>query len=158
MIRGNKVKYEPAVLRRQLDPNHVFLIRMLRFIETYELRHEIFWKVTGITAQFYVNCNDVFFWGCADYEHLTSDTLPLLQKAIRDCEKAKSVGRVYGSMLYCARQRKMRPQGAAYPIFKELWSLFDACGDERETGFGNPMTPEKMLEDRHERNNKTCNC
>lgn len=37
--------------------------------------------------------------------------------------------------------RKERPQGACYPSNKDLWPLFDACGPEKPTGFGNPYKP-----------------
>ena len=39
---------------------------------------------------------------------------------------------MYGTELFSARVRKMRPQGASYKLYpKELWPLFDACGPER---------------------------
>lgn len=44
--------------------------------------------------------------------------------------------------LFAARVRGMRPQGAAYTFYPpETWPLFDACGPEREIGFGNPYRP-----------------
>lgn len=85
-----------------------------------------------------INCNDVFFWGCADDEDINDETLPLYHKALDDCSQNHGTA----AMLYCARIRKERPQGAIYScIPKEFWSLFDACGPEKETGFGNPYKP-----------------
>ena len=97
-------------------------------------------EYTPIT--FWVKCSDTFCWGCADAEDLTPETLPILKQASEDC---KAVDRILGSLhacdLFAARIRQMRPQGAAYPKNRDLWPLFDACGPERETGFGNPRKP-----------------
>jgi hypothetical protein len=44
-----------------------------------------------------------------------------------------------GAELFCARVRKMRPQGAWYAYCPEAeWPLFDACGPERGVDAGNP--------------------
>lgn len=46
------------------------------------------------------------------------------------------------SLLFSARSRGMRPQGAYYKLFpRDTWELFDACGPEREVGVGNPYVP-----------------
>jgi len=43
-------------------------------------------------------------------------------------------------LLYCARKRKMRPQGAMYEYLnKENWPLFDECGPVREKSLSNPL-------------------
>jgi hypothetical protein len=43
-------------------------------------------------------------------------------------------------LLFACRSRNSRPQGAIYKrISKALVPLFDACGPERMTGFGNPV-------------------
>ena len=85
-----------------------------------------------------INCNDFFYWGCADAEHIDEELLPILHKAIEDCK-----GDVQnGAFLYCARQREERPQGGCYSFIpKELWSLFHACGPERKTDSSNPYEP-----------------
>ena len=110
-------------------------------IEKYDI--EAGWQVA-------VNCNDLFFWGCSDLEVVTPETLPFLEKAIKDCKDIddnndpKVLGadpELIGMDLYCCRQRGMRPQGACYPKHKEYWPLIDACGEERELGVGNPYPP-----------------
>lgn len=85
-----------------------------------------------------VNCNDLFFWGCADSEELTPDDIPDLERALADAKQAGDSA--YADLLWVARKRKMRPQGAYYQYFDTpaLKELFNACGPERETGFGNP--------------------
>jgi len=106
-------------------------------------REDIYWRCDGEFASitFFVNCNDLFYWGCADGEEITVESLPVLKQAFEDCEKAVKWGRLWAMQLYCCRMRKMRPQGCCYPKQKELWPLVDACGPERETGFGNPYPP-----------------
>jgi len=85
-----------------------------------------------------INCNDFFFWGCGDAEDIDEESLPMLHKAVEDCNGDVETG----ALLYCARRRNMRPQGACYSmILKELWPLFDSCGEERKTDFGNPCRP-----------------
>jgi hypothetical protein len=87
---------------------------------------------------YYIMCNDVFFWGAADLEEITEEFLPVFDRAVEDCG-----GEIeFGALLYCARQRRMRPQGALYSFIpKDKWELFNACGPEREVGFGNPCAP-----------------
>jgi len=85
-----------------------------------------------------INCNDLFMWASADGEPITEETMPLFRKAYDDCNQDANIA----GQLYCSRIKQMRPQGACYSsIPKNLWHLFDACGPERETGFGNPCKP-----------------
>ena len=82
---------------------------------------------------FAVICNDLFWWGSADAESITEESITELEQALKDSDE------IYGCLLYCCRMRKMRPQGAYYKhIDKEFRPLFNACGSERETGLGNP--------------------
>ena len=84
-----------------------------------------------------VNCNDLFFWGCADAENINEELMVEFNQAVSDCGDLR-----IGAELYCARRREMRPQGACYSYYdKALWPLFDACGPERDVGFGNPYKP-----------------
>lgn len=84
------------------------------------------------------NCSDFFFWGAADTEDVPENGLGDIQKAIDDCDGNLETG----VLLFCARQRGMRPQGAYYTyIPKKLWPLFDSCGEERKVDSGNPYKP-----------------
>lgn len=91
-------------------------------------------------SKFEVICNDVFHWGCADAEEVSEADLPLLEQSLKEAD-----GGFDGAMLYCARKRGMRPQGAMYAyIEKELWPLYDAAGPERDpTEPGNTPKPEE---------------
>ena len=126
----------------------------------------IWWRTDGEYAPitFFVNCNDVFAWACADAEDITPESLPILKQSIEDVRSVLDIDRFdrdrewrianidrchwmsFSIELFCSRMRKMRPQGACYPMFKELWPLFDACGSEREIDEGNPCKPGEQLD------------
>jgi len=104
---------------------------------SYDVREELFWDNK---LRPWVICNDFFAWGCADGQGIeTEEDLALFEQSLKDSE-------YQGPLLYCARKRKMRPQGAYYKYLQEDIELFNACGPERGTGFGNPLTPEQAIE------------
>ncbi len=107
-------------------------ITIARFVAEHDICHEIFWDEDLET---FINCNDVFYLGCNDTEPVLAKDLSLLKTCLIDAPYD-------ACMLFCARQRKMRPQGAMYKhIDKENWQLFNACGPAREIDFCNPMRP-----------------
>jgi hypothetical protein len=110
-----------------------YKINLLKLAAANDLQADLLWNED---LDFYVICNDLFFWGCADAEDIESqEDVDLYKKAIEDVGTFDA----WASSLFCARKRKMRPQGAAYPnTAKSLWPLFDACGPERELTTGNP--------------------
>ena len=60
-----------------------------------------------------VNCNDVFFWGCSDCERLTPENIGQLERALEDARAADpKMGGIHADILWIARERKQRPQGA----------------------------------------------
>lgn len=120
-----------------------FWLKILDILYRYDLHDELWWRTTGEYAPLtlFLRCNDVFYWGSADHEQLTQDHPDLLEKAIQDVAAIDHYAVEWGSLLFIARVRGMRPQGAAYPKNKDLWPLLDACGPERETGLGNPCKP-----------------
>lgn len=104
--------------------------QIFKFISEWDLFGEVSWNQE---FEFVVLCNDLFWWGTADVEPLTEESMDLMKKSMEDG------GIAYGHLLYCARKRKMRPQGAYYAhIDKELHHLFDECGPKREINLGNP--------------------
>lgn len=122
-----------------------FVIKVLACFSKHDIHDYLFWRVKDGAVEFFVNCNDVFFWGCADAEDLTADSLPILEQAVIDTTAAvPHYGDIFATDLFVSRMRGMRPQTACYPGYpKELWPLFDACGPEREAGMGNPYTRER---------------
>lgn len=121
-----------------LEKYHDFVTTVLAFTYRKDIRAELLWHEAGSVIHFSIDCSDMFWWGCADGEPLTPETLPELMQA---CDDAKAAGEsaCWGPELYCCRRRKSRPQGAAYKHLPEvLWPLLDACGPERGPEVGNP--------------------
>jgi len=115
-----------------------FLYNILLTIDEYELFDKIRWDEN---LNFYVFCNDIFYWGAADTEDVKdSNDLILLRNACIDIENIDdNIVDEYGPFLYCARKRKMRPQNAWYNITpRQMHYLFDNCGEERENNILNP--------------------
>lgn len=123
-------------------------------VDNTEAWEAIWWRTDNEYAPvtFFVNCNDLFYWACADCEQLTPENLPKLLDACVDCRKAMGC-ESYGSgidinwtkferfydaaswapLLLVARVRGMRPQRPYYKsIPEDLHALFDACGPERD--------------------------
>ena len=94
------------------------LVEELLFNESLSLRiHE-----DSLTMN--VNCNDLFYWACADFEDITLEELPELLAAMKESK--------FGDSLWICRKRNMRPQTPYYKFIpKEEWSLFNAVGPER---------------------------
>lgn len=104
-----------------------------------------------------VVCSDIFAWGCADVEDIeSSDDIELLRQSIKDCLEIEQRSS-HGVLLYCARKRQMRPQGAYYKYLdvydykkdqprelneeatEKMHKLFNDAGPKREVGLGNPF-------------------
>lgn len=119
------------------------ILPLLQLCAEFEAQDDIWWRCDGEYAPitFYAMCNDFFYWGVSDAEEITTHTLPVLREAFEACEAVEpTIGCCFGMMLYCAKIRKLRPQGSVYrnTIPESLWPLFDECGPPREIGFGNP--------------------
>lgn len=114
-------------------------LKVLHFVVERDMADGLFYG-TDDAGELWIaeNCNDLFYWGCADMEEITPETLPILEQAIADCDAAYEVGygSIYAGTLYAARMRKMRPQTPCYAGFAPwLRPLLDACGPDRpETG------------------------
>jgi hypothetical protein len=67
------------------------------------------------TLVLFVNCSDLFAWGCADAESVTYDELETLYAWWRKSP--------IGSQIWCCLKRKMRPQPPVERDWKEkgLW-------------------------------------
>lgn len=107
----------------------------------FEYTDALWWRTDDDgSLRLYVVCNDFFHWGSADLEEITDDNVAALVETIAECEAI--VGRYNADdapLLWCARQRGMRPQGAYYKhLDAPLHHLFDAAGPARETDFFNP--------------------
>lgn len=122
--------------------NHDETIRLLGIMSKHDVCDELWWKAIDEerkTLQFFINCNDIFYWACADCEEITnSSDIDLLERSMEDCDRFDDDN---GSILYCARKRQVRPQGAFYKyIEKNAHVVFNACGSERDIDFANPKS------------------
>ncbi len=108
-------------------------INVLALFALHDLQECLWWRCDGEYAPvtFFVNCNDLFFWACADAEQIELSDLPDIDRAILDAAAAVDCGHVYGLSLWPCRKRGMRPQNCCYTEHQALWPLFDACGPER---------------------------
>ena len=97
--------------------------------------YDLWWRTDGEYAPvtILVNCNDLFFWGCADAEAITTENIGEFEQAYEDAAKACEHGEYYAQILFCCRVRKMRPQTPYYKLIlpESLHGLFNACGPER---------------------------
>jgi hypothetical protein len=126
------------------------IIRLLKVLIDQDVQDQVRWYyMDNGDIGCYSECSDFFWWGTADGEEITTrEDIELLVKAIEDCRAVDSTLWAYGPLLYCARKRTMRPQGAAYPYDKRIWFLFNQAGEQRETGLGNPYKPGEKEEKR----------
>jgi hypothetical protein len=137
-----------AVVRPLLDAQQGdteqlrFLHALLALSSRIDLGEQLMLHTDGQRIHASVNISDVFWWGGADSEDVTPETLPALEQAYTDLRAVDPYDDMYTAELYAARLRGMRPQGAAYPKERAATqALFDACGPERPTGLGNPHKP-----------------
>jgi hypothetical protein len=118
---------------------------IIEFFDELNYHSDLFTSVVRNPTRisFCVNCNDLFFWACADGEPVLASDMPAIRTALADVRDLipddprqyyYSIGTALS--LWVSRKRGMRPQGCCYPKQKALWPLFDACGPERESGAG----------------------
>jgi len=92
-------------------------------------------KIEGLPddhIRMHILCNDVFWWATSDMEEITEENVDILEQSLSDSKYA-------GEILFCARVRKMRPQGAfCKDLSEEDKKLFNEVGPEREIDFWNP--------------------
>lgn len=124
--------------------NENFVFRVLNLFCKEDSHDILFWRVDDGEIRFFVNCNDIFDWASADLEEITPENIIELEKAVADVKAMGSNETYEAFYLFCARMRKRRPQGAAYPSDRKLWPLFDAVGPERSLGLGNPKQPGQL--------------
>ncbi len=138
------------------------LARFFRVTDDADCHEGFWWRANEPQYEPFkilINCNDLFWWGCADCEAVTPETLGEFERAfadiqplhdrwgnwirenVRDAKRSMNdpecppyIATSLALLLYCARVRKMRPQGAYYDAFPpEVAAMFDAAGPERGT-------------------------
>jgi len=109
------------------------ILRILTAVAMYNCS-DIFWRIDGEYAPItiFANCNDLFYWGCADAEEITEDNIDIFEQSYKDSEDN-------GVELFCCRVRKMRPQEPYYKYINENeHHLFNECGPERKEFTNSP--------------------
>ena len=133
-----------AEVRTKVGPDYIHQL-MLVLAKIEDSGESIWPRVTlDGSLKICINCNDLFYWACADSEEFTPDDVDLLNECVADLLAAdKEYGDCYVFELFCCRKRKMRPQ---YPFFRKydrdrasyfednlspaVRALFDALGPE----------------------------
>lgn len=115
---------------------------MIKAIQAIDLVYDdILLRVDGDEVFIELNCSDTFWWGTADSEPIEAADIPTLQASYNDV-KAAHGDTAFSSLvalLFVARKRRMRPQGAIYKGLPEyMHRLLNGCGPYREVGPGNP--------------------
>lgn len=68
-----------------------------------------------------VNCNDLFWWACADVEEISLEEIPALFNA---CYDENGYSKHWGASIWACLHRKMRPQHPIEDAMKEagVWT------------------------------------
>ncbi len=122
----------------QLERLH-FMNMVLEQFWRYDIQDMLFYRMNpNNRIGFYVICNDVFHWASADLEEITEQNVEELRLAIAE-SLGHSGNASDGVILFCARMRKLRPQGAYYKhISSGVWPLLNEVGPERQINMANP--------------------
>lgn len=114
-----------------------FMQRVLRLTDGFKYDLSIgtglFVRTDGEYAPWsvFVNCNDLFLWGCADCEPLTPENIDKFEATLDEVMQLDRGAVSLGSMLFCCRQRGLRPQLPIYESISEKFQpLFAACGPD----------------------------
>lgn len=96
-------------------------------------------EVQGPTIVLFVNCNDVFVWGCADAEPLPYDQIPKLYKMVVEDS-------TWGASKWCCIQRNQKPQKPVVEAMKANNSWNDILESLPENKY------DKIMNDRSKNN------
>lgn len=124
-----------------------FSIKVLGLFDGFDWlsNDDLLWRIGDEfnVVTFYVNCNDLFYWGCADVEDITPANIHLLGEAVK---KLSDVGIVaandkykyleWATSLFACMSRGLRPQNCILRNMRKrgdeaLALLFESCGPER---------------------------
>lgn len=106
---------------------------MLLFARKHNIESCFMWDDD---LKFFIICNDVFYWGCADAEEITVDDFEMFIQCEEDLKATGEDRAIWDApILFCCRKRGMRPQIPMLEHFTpKVLELIKACGPEREDG------------------------
>ena len=119
-----------------MHPKVELAMKVLTLLADHDTCEDVWWRTDGEYAPitFIVNCDDLFYWACADAVEITEDNFPLMVQAYGDADAINCP--VWAATLFCTRTRAMRPQPPCYKGFPQvLWPLLDECGPKRTAEF-----------------------
>lgn len=96
-----------------------------------EAGSDLLWSDNTGTIQPWICVNDIFWWGTADGETIEIEDLEALEAAINQAGRD-------GPLLWAARKRNLRPQGACMEYFKPETVTLLLELPEREIDICNP--------------------
>lgn len=107
------------------ETNWTYLRHVVPVLQTYDFNTgETTWLVNKDgEVKTYVDCSDLFMWGCADLEEVGLEDISLLEKSLQDAKNANL--KTYAGWLYCARKRNLQPMGARHKQHPEMKMLFE---------------------------------
>ena len=111
--------------------NPEFVDEVLKTIAYYDINEYIIIRY-GKEPHFWIECNDLQWWGVAQELEITPDNIETLKECLdyNDDE---------GHLLFCCKEYNIRPQGAYYEYLDPtMWLAFDNSGPLRRNGFMNP--------------------
>jgi hypothetical protein len=87
------------------------------FANSFQIKYPTIKELGKETIVLFVNCNDLFYWGTADCEHLTLGE-------VRDLFEAWRADPSWGVSIWCCKKRKLRPQVPIVKMMKEqgVWT------------------------------------
>lgn len=147
-MSNNKNKDNKRISKKDFDT----LYRAMSVFSDIECQEDLKYYTYPETKEIllFINCNDFFHWACSDMEEITSESISVLEEAVKEMkEKIIEIGEQerdyifleWVGLYFCCKNRKMRPQGACYTtVPPELHSLFDSCGPERKIDIFNPQS------------------
>jgi len=108
---------------------------ILRWFSETECIESLYWNTVPGAILFWVQCNDMFWWGTADAEDVGRADIKDLQEAYQDLQKVDDNFTCYAPELWVARKRGMRPQTPWWDrerFPQEIKDLFLAAGPPRD--------------------------
>lgn len=121
-VFGKKVPDHEAMASKLLDDGVLFIsdgISKYDYLCKEHPNTDAFVEKSPKTITLMVLCNDVFAWGCADAEEVTSEELPVLFEMYQ-------ADRVNGPVKWVCKKRNQKPQKPVADMLKEEKSWDDS--------------------------------
>ena len=98
--------------------NQELIYEIVKLVSDYDVSLNSYFVFKNAAGEPFlsVNCNDTFYYACADSEDVTVENFPLLKQTYADCKAADpDFGWIYADLVFAARCRKYRPLQGSFP-------------------------------------------